>query len=109
MGVRVFVVVAGRHIAELPLEALAAGIVLSRRAVAVTTPVANRFDRTPKQVIVSEYGAALAHGDVVCRIEAQGTHVTKSADLFISVCCTKCITAILDHPQIVSSGDVHYG
>ena len=41
--VRVLVVVAVRQIAELPAEALAAGVFLARRAVAVASPVAKRF------------------------------------------------------------------
>ena len=46
VAVGVLVVVAHRQVAELPAEALAAGVVLARRALAVAAPVADRFDRS---------------------------------------------------------------
>ena len=42
--VGVLVVVAVGQVAELPVEALAAGVVLARLAPAVAAPVAERFD-----------------------------------------------------------------
>jgi hypothetical protein len=65
VGIGVLVVVAAGQVAELPVEALAAGVVLARRAIAVAAPVAEGFDDARQQRIVGEYCAALARGDVV--------------------------------------------
>ena len=63
-------VVAVRQLAELPVEALAAGVVLARVAPAVAAPVAERLDQRLERRAVRSARAAFAHGDVVRRIEA---------------------------------------
>ena len=47
MGVNVFVVVALRQFAELPVEAFAAGVVLAAGAPAVAAPIAEALDEAP--------------------------------------------------------------
>ena len=54
VGVGVFVIVAAGQIAQLPIEALAAGVVFSRLAPAVAAPVAEGFDERFQQRRVGE-------------------------------------------------------
>ena len=68
--VGVLVIVALRQLAQFPAKALAAGVVLAGRAVAVAAPVAEALSNRLEFVIVGEDGAALAHGNVVGRVEA---------------------------------------
>ncbi len=73
-------VVAERQVTQLPAEALAAGVFLARLAVAVAAPVAKRFDDALEIAVVGEDRALLDHGDVVGRLEADGSHVAEGAD-----------------------------
>ena len=51
--VGVLVVVAVRQVAELPVEALAAGVVVAGVAPAIAAPVAERFDQLLQQRAVA--------------------------------------------------------
>ncbi len=79
--VGVLVVVAAGQIAQLPVEALAAGVVLAGLAPAVAAPVAERFDQRAQQRLVRQHRAAFAHGDVVRGVEADGRQIAERADL----------------------------
>ena len=59
VAVDVLVVVAGRKVAELPLEALVAGVVLARLAVAVPAPVTEGLDLLLDERGLDEDRAAL--------------------------------------------------
>src|SRR5205814_7041662 len=67
--VRVLVVVALGQLAQLPLEALAAGVVLARHAPAVAAPVAERLHRALQPGLPREHGASLAARTVLLGIE----------------------------------------
>ncbi len=110
MAIGVFVVVALRQIAQLPAKTLAAGIVLAGRAVTVAAPVAERFGDTLEFVVAGEYGTALAHGDVVGRVKAQGADVAKGADQLAIVGGAQRVAAVFDQPEIVFLCDTgHFG
>ena len=101
MAVCVLVVVAFWQRAQLAAETLAAGIVLARCAIAITAPVAERLGDHFQVGIVGEDGAALAHRDVVRRVEAHGADITEGAAHLAIVGGAQCIAAIFDQPQIV--------
>ena len=76
----VLVIVAMWQVAQLLAEALAAGVVLAWLAVAVPTPVTDRFDDLAQLVVVGEHCAAFAHGDVVGGVKAQCADVAEGAN-----------------------------
>ncbi len=94
-------VVALRQVAELPTEALAAGIVFAGRAIAVAPPVAEGLGSPFEFGIVGEDRTALAHGDVVGRVKTQGADVAESADQLAVVGRAEGVAAILDQPELV--------
>ena len=106
MRVDVLVVVAARQVAELPVEAALARVVLARIAIAVAPPVADRFHRRAPRRVAREHGAALAHGDVVRRIEAQRADVTERADMAAADRGAHGVAAVLDEKQLVLLGDL---
>ena len=80
VAVGVLVVIAGGQLTQLPLEALIAGVVHPAGAPAVAAPVSEAFgDHLELGVAHDVHGAALAHGEVVGRIEALGADVTPGA------------------------------
>ncbi len=97
-------VVAERQRAQLPAEALAAGVLLARRAVAVAPPVADGLQVALEQGVVGEHRAALAHGDVVGGVEAQRAHVAEGARQAPVVGGAERIAAVLHDPQVVPPG-----
>src|SRR5205823_9484209 len=99
--VGVLVVVATRQRAQLPLEALAAGVVLSRLTPAVATPVPEAIDDHLQGRFVSHHSAALAHGDVVRGIKAYGCDVAKGSDLLTLVGRSQSVAAVFHEPEIV--------
>jgi hypothetical protein len=105
-GVRVdvLVVVTAWQFSELPFIALAAGVVATRRAIAVTAPVAERLDQLRQLRIVSEDGAAFAHGDVMRGVEAQGADMAEGADLAVAIGAAEGIAAIFHQPESVMIG-----
>ena len=75
-----------RQLAELPVEALAAGVVLARVAPAVAAPVAERLDQRLQHAgVLVQHRAALAHRDVVGRVEADRGRVAEGADVLAVV------------------------
>jgi len=80
VAVDVLVVVAFRQFAELPLEALAAGIVLAGSAPAVAAPVAEALGVGLERGAADDVDrAALTHGQVVRRVEGLGGKVAEGA------------------------------
>src|SRR5687768_3306752 len=78
--VDVLVVVSVRQVAELPVEPLAARVLLPRLAPAVTSPVSKRLEDRLHLRRVREHTPALPHRDVVRGIEAHGGEVPERAD-----------------------------
>ena len=79
MAVGIFVVVALGQIAQPPAEALVAGVVLARRAIAIATPVAETLADLGEQRAVHQHRATFAHRDVVCGVKAQCADVAEGA------------------------------
>ena len=79
--VGVFVVVAAGQGAELPVEALAAGIVDAGLAPAIAPPVAEAVDQDLQGGFVGEDGSAFSHGDVVGRIKTYGGDIAEGSNL----------------------------
>ena len=94
------VVAAGQR-AELPVEALAAGVVDAGLAPAVTAPVAPAIDEDLERGLVGEHGASLAHGDVVRGVEADGGDVAEGADVLALPGGAERVAAVFDQPQVV--------
>jgi len=65
MRIDIFVIIALGEIAQLPSEALVAAVVLSGSAIAIPAPVAERLHDLVEIAVIGEYGAALAHRDVM--------------------------------------------
>ena len=100
MAVDVLVVVAHGKVAQLPVEALVAGVVLARGAPAVAAPVAEGFraglqDRLRGDV----HRSALAQGHVVWRIEALGGKVAEGACPFAVVLRAQRVAVVFDQPE----------
>src|SRR5262245_1199536 len=72
MAVDVFVVVAMGQVAQLPVEALIAGVVLAGSAPAIAAPVAEGFRNAPQAAAVCQNRAALTHCDVMRRVKTLG-------------------------------------
>ena len=80
VAVNVFVVVALGQLAELPTEALAAGVVFAGGAPAVAAPVAEALGVSFKRRMLDDiYRAAFSHREVVRRIERLGGDVAPDA------------------------------
>ena len=94
-------IVAAGQLAQLPVEALAAGVVLARLAPAVAAPVAEGFDEGLEQRVVGEHRAAFAHGDVVRGIKADRGEVAEGADHLAVVRCAQGVAAVFDQPEVV--------
>ena len=99
--VGVLVVVAAGEGAELPVEALAAGVVDAGLAPAVAAPVAEAVDEDLEGWLVGEDGTALAHGDVVGGVEADGGDVAEGADLLALEGGSEGVAAVFDEPEVV--------
>ena len=80
VAVSVLVVVALRQLSELPFEALVAGVVDAARTPTVAAPVAEAFgDHLELLSAHDVHRAALAHGEVMGRVEALGADVAPGA------------------------------
>ena len=108
VAVRVLVVVAAGEFTQLPVEALAARVVVARGAPAVAAPVPETLDDLAHRLLPSEHGAALAHGDVVGRIEARRGEVAKGADGLAVPSRADGVAGVLDHPEIVLIRQFHH-
>ena len=91
-------VVPAGQLAKLPLKPLAAGVVFARLAPAVAAPIAERFDKSLQQRLVTSTRAALPHGDVVRRVEADRRQIPESAHFPAIVGCPNRVAAILHKP-----------
>lgn len=79
MAVNILVVVALGQLAELPAEALVAGIILARGAPAVAAPIAEALGVGLERGTADDVDRpTLAHGEVMRRIEGLGGNITKS-------------------------------
>ena len=83
--VDVLVVVTVGQIAQLPVEALAARVLLPRLAPAVTAPIAERFENGLHLRRVREHASALAHRDVMGGIEAHRREIAERPDVRTTV------------------------
>ncbi len=81
----VFVIVAVRQLSQLPVETLAAGILFTRSAPAIPSPVAKGFDQRAQQRLVGQDAPAFAHGDVVSRIKADGREIAEGSDFLSAI------------------------
>ena len=106
MRVRVLVVVAVGQVAELPVEAALAGVVVARLAIAVAAPVAEGFHRPLERRVPGEGRAAFAHGDVVGGIEAERADIAERADVAAVEGGAERVAAVLDQEQVVALGDL---
>ena len=76
--VNVFVIVTFWKFAELPHEALAAGIVFARSTPAVAAPVSEGFGvGFERRLAYNVDGTAFAHGEMMRRVEGLGGDVAK--------------------------------
>jgi hypothetical protein len=103
MRVGVLVVVSRRKPAHLAREPLAAGVVGSRFAPAVTAPVAKRFDEGFQKWSAGEDAAAFSRGDVVRGIEAGGSQVPECPCHAAAPGRSQGVTVVLNHPEIMLS------
>ena len=110
MAVDILVVIALRKLAILSVEAVVAGIIVSRCAPAVTAPVTDRAHDAVKLRVVRIAGAALAHRHVVWRVEAGGTDVADRAGLaglaVDRIGRAERITVVLHEPELVPVAEI---
>jgi len=109
MAVGVFVVITMRQVAQLPIETLMAGVVDPWFAPAVPSPIPEGFYDLFEPGILGQHGAALAHGQVVCGVEAHRGQVAEGSHLATLVFGTDRVAAILDDPESVPLCQGHDG
>src|SRR5207237_7647719 len=101
MTIGILVVVAERQIAQLPFESLSTSIVDAGRAIAVAAPIADALDGAVEVVVVGQHRAALAHGHVVGRIEAERGQVAEGSSLAGAPARARGVAVVLDEPEVV--------
>src|SRR5207245_8434819 len=101
MGIDVFMIIACREIAQLPLKAFAAGVVLAGCAPAIPSPVAERFGNALQDRAVGDDAAPFPRGDVVGRIKTYRGQIAESAHLASLKSSSHRVAAILDEPEVV--------
>ena len=101
VGIDVFVIVAVGERAELPVEALAAGIAHARLAPAIAAPVAHGKARLAHAALVDDDHAALAQGHVMRGIKRNGRHRAERADELAVPRRAERVAAVLEQPEIV--------
>ena len=106
VGIDVFVVVAVWKVAKLPVEPLAAGVVVARLAPAVAAPVAEALHEFFELRRIGEHDAALAHRHVVGRIEAARGHVAELTDVFPCKLGAERVAAVLHEPEVMPPAEV---
>src|SRR5438128_158983 len=99
--VDVLVVVALRKVAVALLETDPAGVLAAGIAPAVAAPVADRLDDPLQARPVREHGAALAHRDLVGRVEREGREVAERADGLAADPGAERVAAVLDEEEVV--------
>src|SRR5208283_869687 len=97
--INIFVVVPVGQVTDLPVEALAAGVLFTRGTPAIPSPIAKGFDERAQQGLVRQDAPAFAHGDVVRGIEADGREIAEGSDSFAAIGRAEGVTAIFDQPQ----------
>jgi len=102
VAVNVFVVIAIRQRAELLAEALAAGVVFAAGAVAVAAPVAKAAGDAGEFVIGGDDRAALAHGDVVRGIKAEGGEMAEGAGVLAVIAAAEGVAVVFHQPEVVT-------
>src|ERR1700733_10489079 len=86
MRVGVLVIVTARQCSQLPLKTLTAGVIYSRLAPTISSPVAEAIDQHFEGGLVGKHRAALAHCDVMGRIKTHCRNITEGPDLLTLVC-----------------------
>ncbi len=76
-------------------------------APAIASPVAERIDQNLQIGLVSKYRPALAHRDVVGRIETAGGDIAEGANATSLPGRSQRIAAVLNQPQIVFADELH--
>ena len=100
--VDVFVVVALRQLAELPAEAFVTGVVLAAGAPAVAAPVPEAFRQHLEfHVPDNVHRAALAHGEVMRRVETLRGQVAERARELAVVAAAERVAVVLNQPEVV--------
>ena len=105
MRVDVFVIVAARERTVLPVKTMPAAVVLSRRADAVTPPVAQGAHDAVEERIIRIDRAALAHRHVMRRIETRRTDIADRARIarlsVDRILRAERVTVVLNEPEAV--------
>ena len=94
------------QVAELPVEPLAAGVVVAGVAPAIAAPVAKALHQFFEPWRIGKHDAAFTHGDMVGGIEAAGGRVTKLPDMLPFILGPERIAAILDQPKVVLAAKI---
>ncbi len=94
-------IVPTRQRAELPVKALAAGVVHAGLAPAVAAPVAEALNEYLERGLIGQHSAALPHGDMVRGVEAHRSDVAEGADLLALPRGPERVAGILDQPKVV--------
>ncbi len=82
---------------------------MAGRAITVPAPVPEGLCGPLELGIIGEDGTAFAHGDVVCRIKAQGGDVAKRPHQLAVVGAAKRIAAVFDKPEAMLFAYRHHG
>ena len=109
LGIGVLVIVAMRQVAQLPVEPLAARVVLARFAPAVASPVPHRLGDPLERGRGRQHTAALAHGDVVRGIKAHGRQLAEGSYRLAVVGGAERVAAVLDQVEIMFAAERRHG
>ena len=104
----VLVIVSAWEGAQLPGKSFAAGIVFSRVAPAIASPVTKRFDQHLQIGLVGEHCPALTHRDVVGGIETARGDIAEGAYATPLPGRSKRVATVLNQPQIVFADKGHH-
>ena len=103
----VFVVVALGQLAQLPLEAFAAGVVHAAGAPAIAPPIAEALDDGFELEALHDVDrAALAHGHMMGRIKRLRGKIAEAARQLAVVSAAQGVAIVLDEPQLVLVAEV---
>ena len=101
MTIGIFVVVTIRQVAQLVAKALTAGVVFAGLAIAVAAPVAEALSNGFQFAVVGEHRTTFAHGNVMCRIEAQRSNIAKGTNHLATIGSAQRITAVFNQPEVM--------
>src|SRR5579872_7413242 len=102
MRISVFMIVAVRQLAQLPVETLAASVILPWVAPAIAPPVAERFDQGPQERRICEHAAPFTHRYVMCGIEAHRRKIAEGTNPPTLIQASHRVAAVFNQPQLVA-------